>query len=125
MALPTAVPSSGFYDFGLVYRAQDEIHYYAFVVGTDGYYTVMRVDGEQTTALVPWQQFPHIRRGRQSNRLLVTCVGPICSFRINDEYAATVEDDRWLSGDVGLWVRSPGDAGVVQFTSARIWVPDD
>ena len=125
IVLPPAEPSSGFYDFGLVYRAQDDTRYYAFVVGTDGYYAVVRMEGDQRTVLVPWQQFPHIRRGRQWNRLLVTCTGPVCVFRINDEHAATVEDDRWLSGDVGLWVRSSGEQDTVQFNAARMWMPDD
>lgn len=124
IALPLVGPDSGFYEYGLVYRVQDAAHYYALAVGADGYYTVLRQDGEEMTPLVTWQQFPHIRRGEQSNRLLVTCAGPSCTFRINDEYATTVEDDRWLSGDIGLWGQTFEQGAVLQFRSARLWSLD-
>jgi hypothetical protein len=123
IARPLAGPDAGLYAYGLTYRAQDASHYYRFAVGADGYYAIARVDGESVTPLVTWQQFPHVARGRQANRLLVTCVGPSCTFRINDEYAATVADDRWLSGDVGLWVRSSEQEAVVEFRRARLWAP--
>ena len=111
-----------FNGYGLVYRAQDEAHYFAFAVGSDGYYAVLRVADGEETPLIDWQQFPHIHRGQQANRLRVTCAGPTCRFFINDEYATTVEDDTWLAGDVGLWVRSFQDADVaIQFREARAW----
>jgi hypothetical protein len=119
-----AVPLAGhtFNGYGLVYRAQDPAHYYAFAVGSDGYYAVLRVAGDEETALVDWQQFPHVHRDRRANRLRVECAGRTCRFTINDEYAATVGDDTWLSGDVGLWVRGFADGSVaVRFLHACVW----
>ena len=119
-AIPLASPD--FNGYGLVYRAQDEAHYFAFAVGSDGYYAVLRVANGEETPLVDWQQFPHIHRGQQANRLRVACAGPTCRFFINDEYATTVEDDTWLAGDVGLWVHSFQDADVaIQFRHVRAW----
>jgi hypothetical protein len=120
-----AVPlsTSGLDGYGLVYRAQDGAHYYAFAIGSDGYYAVLRVAGSEETPLVEWQQFPHIHRGLQTNRLRVACAGATCDFFINDEYAATVEDGTWLAGNAGLWVRSLDDSAVtVRFEGARVWV---
>jgi hypothetical protein len=119
-----AVPLSGpdFNGYGLIYRAQDATHYTVFAVGSDGYYGVLRVTGEEETPLVDWQQFPHVHRGGQSNRLSVACAGPTCHFTINDEYATTVVDDTWLAGDIGLWVRGFGEGSTtVQFQDARVW----
>jgi hypothetical protein len=121
IALPLAGPESGFYGYGLVYRAQDPTHYYAFAVGGDGYYAILRVAGSEETPLVTWQQFPHIQRGGQENRLRVSCSGGSCDFTINDEYAATVEDLTWLRGDVGLWARGFNEEVTVGFRSARLW----
>jgi len=71
---------------------------------------------------VDWQQFPHIRRGAQTNRLRVTCAGPTCHFYINDEYVTMVEDREWPAGDVGPWARSRGDVALtVRFLGVRIW----
>jgi len=119
-AIPLSSPDLDGY--GLVYRAQDSVHYAAFAVGSDGYYAVLRVAGDEETVLVDWQQFPHVRRGQQANRLRVACAGPTCHFYVNDEYATTVEDGTWLTGDVGLWVRGFGDGDVaVQFLDVRVW----
>ena len=122
-AIPLAGPDSGFDGYGLVYRARDDVHYYAFAVGGDGYTAVLRVDGDRETPLVDWQQFPHVHRGQQANRLRVACEGATCRFYINDEYAATVEDGTWLEGGVGLWVRSfEASVVAVRFEGARVWV---
>jgi hypothetical protein len=122
-AAPLSDPDSGFNGYGLVYRAQNAANYYALAVGSDGYYAVLQVTGDEEIALVDWQQFPHIRRGQQANRLRVACAGPTCRFYINDEYATTVEDDTWLAGDVGLCVRSFGDVDVtVQFVNVSVWL---
>ena len=119
-----AIPLSGpdFNGYGLVYRAQGPAHYYTFAVGSDGYYAVLRVAGDEETLLVDWQRFPHVHRGQKANRLRVSCTGAICRFYVNDEYAATVEDGTWLAGDVGLWVRGFGDGDVaVRFVNTRVW----
>jgi hypothetical protein len=121
-ATPLYGPESGFNGYGLVYRAQDTTHYYTFAVGSDGYYSILRIANGDEAALVEWQQFPHVHRHREANRLRVTCAGAICHFYINDEYTIAVEDDAWLDGDVGLWVRSYGDEPVgIRFLSARMW----
>jgi hypothetical protein len=125
IARPLAGPESGFYGYGLVYRAQDPTHYYAFAVGGDGYYAILRRDGSEQAPLVTWQQFPHIQRGRGENRLRVTCAGASCDFTINDEHAATVEDDTWLTGGVGLWARGFAEDVAVQFHGARLWMSGD
>ena len=123
-----AVPFSGpeFNGYGLVYRAQDKAHHYTFAIGSDGYYAVLRVAEDEETVLVEWQQFPHVRRGEQANRLRVTCGGPTCRFYENDEYATATEDGTWLAGDVGLWVRSFGDETVaVQLLDLHVWAEEE
>jgi len=125
VARPISAPESGFYGYGIVTHAQSAERYDVFAIGGDGYYAVLRVDGDEETVLVPWQQFPHIHRGRQLNRLRVTCRAGICDFAINDEYAISVDDGPWLSGDVGLWVRAFDDPVAIAFTEARLWVLDD
>ena len=122
LLLPTTVPESRLLDYGLVYRAQDQDNHYAFLVGADGYYAVVKVEDGREAFLVDWQQFPHIRRGTERNRILVTCAGDACSFRINDEYAVTVEDDRWESGRLGIEARSPEDRAVIALQRADLWL---
>lgn len=120
-ACPVDGSDTSFYEYGMVYRAQSVGEYYAFAVGTDGYYSVMQAEDEHLAPLITWRQFPHVARGPRANRLLVTCAGARCTFRVNDEYAAAVEDDRWLSGEVGLWVRGRNGPATVEFHTARLW----
>jgi hypothetical protein len=121
-AAPLIDPGSGFNSYGLAYRAQDAAHYYVFAVGSDGYYAVLRLAGDEEIPLADWQQFPHIHRGQQANRLRITCAGPICHFYVNDEYVTNVEDTTWLKGDAGLWMRSFEDGTmVVRFASLQAW----
>jgi hypothetical protein len=120
IARPIIGPESGSYGYGLAYRAQDLSHYYALAVGADGYYAILRMEGSREIFLAPWQQFPHIRR-RGENRLRVTCEGHSCAFAINDEHAATVEDDTWLKGGVGLWVQAFDETVSVQYRSVGLW----
>jgi hypothetical protein len=136
-----AIPLSGpdLNGYGLIYRAQDAAHYDVFAVGSDGYYAVLRVTGDEEVPLVDWQQFPHVRRGRQANRLRVSCTGSrvyspasrvyspalTCRFYVNDEMAATLQDGTWLSGDVGLWVANfDGEDVAVQFTNLHAWAEE-
>lgn len=125
LAQPVAAPESGLYGYGLVYRAQDRSRYYAFVVGGDGYYAVLRMEGDEETPVIPWQQFPHIRRGPRENRLRVACAAAECDFAINDEHVATVADGTWLSGDLGLLVLGFDEPATVEFSSARLWLSAD
>jgi hypothetical protein len=122
-AVPLSNRGSGFNGYGLVYRAQDDARYYAFAIGSDGYYAILRVDSDEEISLVDWQQFPHVRRGTQANKLRIACASATCDFYINDEYATTVEDSAWLNGDVGLWTRSfEGSTVTVRFEGAQVWL---
>lgn len=122
---PDVAGETALVEYGLIYRAQDLANHYAFLVGVDGYYTVQKVEAGRRTPLVPWQQFPHIRRGLDRNRLLVACDGPVCSFRINDEAVVTVDDDQWLSGELGIAAQSSERHAGVTMLEARAWFRDE
>ncbi len=119
-----AAPVAGddFNAYGLLYRAHDEQHGYVFAVGSDGYFAVLELADGAETPLVDWQQFPHIHRGRAANRLRVTCAGTTCQYTINDEYATTVKDDSYTSGQVGLWLQGHNQGALkVEFQRAYVW----
>ena len=124
-AAPSSSSELDLNGYCLIYRALDADHYFAFAVGSDGYYVILRTTEEEQVALADWQQFPHIRRGQHTNRLRVTCAKSLCQFYINDEYVTSVEDSAWLAGDVGLWAWSLGDQSTaIQFVSLSVWEID-
>jgi hypothetical protein len=103
----SATPLAGaeFNGYGLVFRAEGEERYAVFAVGSDGYLAVLRVEDGAVTPALNWQSFPHVRRGREPNRLRVACAGGMCRFWVNDEVVAALEDDFGTGAGVGVWVR--------------------
>ncbi|MCJ7736471.1 MAG: hypothetical protein MUQ10_04025 [Anaerolineae bacterium] len=107
---------------GLIYGAENVDRYTVFSVGSDGYYAVHRVEGADVEVLIPWQQFPHINRGAESNLLRVSCCGATCQFFINDEYAASIANPSRKVGQIGLWASGDGNDGIiVSFTEIQAW----
>lgn len=87
--------------YGLVARLQpDGSSGYLFVVRDPDVYAVARLDGGKPVLL---------RRGNAAlgagwNQLAVRCVGADLAFSINDSVVASLEDDRYPRGGIGLWV---------------------
>ena len=107
---------------GLLYRYQDLSNTYLFAIGGDGYYTIAVVRQGQLSPLRAWQQWPHVRRGADTNRLRIRCQGTLCRFYVNGEFAAEISDDAFLTGSVAFWAQSFSDAGVdVVFQELRLW----
>ena len=107
---------------GLIYGAESVDRYTVLAVGSDGYYAVHRVMGANVEALIPWQQFPHIKRGAESNLLRVSCCGATCEFFINDEYAASTANPNRKAGQIGLWASGGGSSGITaSFTEVQAW----
>lgn len=119
------VGGSQFNGYGLAFRAQGPDRYAVFGVGADGYLAALRVNEGVETPLLEWQQFPHVHRGRLSNRLRVSCAGGVCHFWVNDEYVASLPDDMGPAGDVGLWVRRfEGGEVAAEFVQVTLWQGD-
>ncbi|NLE43496.1 MAG: hypothetical protein GX620_02140 [Chloroflexi bacterium] len=120
-AVAECLSGPSFNGLGLVFRAQDTEVYDVFAVGGDGYLAVLHFAGGVVTPLLPWQQFPHIRRGASENRLRLSCSQATCRFYVNDEYVDAVEYDA-TAGSIGVWATSPSDAQVTAaFTAIQVW----
>lgn len=112
-------------DYGLLYRYQDPENYYRFGIGNDGYYYIGIVRDGKATAVRTWQQWPHVRRGDQTNRLRVRCKGPTCRFYINGEFTAEITDGAFREGKIGVWAESYSDQPLdVTWFGIRLWALD-
>ena len=80
-------------EYGVQVRMEDNRHFYRFSVSGDGYYRVIKLDGEEQTILGnDWTQAEAIQMGVAVNRLEVICRGTTMTFCVNDELLAQVED---------------------------------
>ena len=94
-------------EYGVQVRMEDNRHFYRFSVSGDGYYRVIKLDGEEQTILGnDWTQAEAIQMGVAVNRLEVICRGTTMTFRVNDELLAQVEDGSYRRGDLGLYAGS-------------------
>ena len=82
-------PDDAGYGMIVRYRAPDE--YVTLLIGADGYIAVGQMSGGAWRWRVPWQQWPHIRRGSAENLLRAECRADRCRFFVNDEFAFEVD----------------------------------
>jgi hypothetical protein len=94
-------------EYGVQVRMGDKRHFYRFSVSGDGYYRVIKLDGEEQTILgSDWAQAEAIKTGMAVNRLEVICRGTSMVFRVNGERLTQLEDGSYRSGDISLYAGS-------------------
>lgn len=114
-------------EYGVLVRMQDRTHLYRFSISGDGYYQVVRLDGDRETPLTSeWKPSDAIRKGVATNVLEVICKGPRMTFRVNGVVLAEVEDATYREGDIALFAGSfhdPGTGVEVHFDNLRVTAP--
>lgn len=107
--------------YGLVVRYRDPDEFVALLIGADGYIAVGQMSGGVWRWRVPWQQWPHIRRGKSENLLRADCQADRCRFYVNDEFAFAI-DAVPARGRFGPAVISPEAATFsAAFWDWRVW----
>jgi hypothetical protein len=109
--------------FGVIFREVDVDNFYYFTVSSDGYYRLIKMlDGEWVN-LVEWTASDLIATGEDSvNRLGVLAVGEQISILVNDELLATVEDDSFAAGIIGLAAGTYSEPEVeIAYDDMLIW----
>ena len=119
-AAQTSGPDDAGYGVIVRYHAPNE--YVTLLIGADGYIAVGQMSGEIWRWRVPWQQWPHIRRGSAENLLRAECRADRCRFSVNGELAFEV-DGLATEGRVGPAIWHPNDTGQVSavFQDWRLW----
>ena len=97
---------------GLMCRYQNG-DYYFFLIGSDGYYAVGKFIGGQTLLLgqTTMQPSGFIQKDAV-NHLRADCIGDTLTFYINFNQVASVQDDDFANGDVGLLAGAFSEPGV-------------
>ena len=99
-------------DFGFVCRAQDKNNFYFLVVSSDGYYGIGKVvDG--VSSLIGMEAMPPseaIHQGQADNHLRADCIGNKLTLYVNGSLVASVSDDQFKRGEVGLTAGTLGAA---------------
>ena len=100
--------------FGLICRYQDPLNFYALIIGSDGYYGILKVfQGSQTLIDQKHLDFSEsINRGNADNEIHALCEGENLVLIVNDTRLLHVQDSSLSYGDVGLIVGNFSETGV-------------
>ncbi|MBE0684962.1 MAG: hypothetical protein IH585_03075 [Anaerolineaceae bacterium] len=112
--------------FGVICRMQDEKNYYAFVISSDGYAGIIKVE-EGVYQLINSESMefaPSVRQGEAINYLVVTCQYNFLKLDINGENQFSIQDNSFTHGDVGLIAGSFEEPGVdIFFDNLTVFQP--
>lgn len=114
--------------FGLICRYRAPANFYYFGVTDDGYYAIMRVRDSHPKPLSGdgFLPSPAIPVGADVYHIRAVCQGDRLQLFVNDQEIATVTDDTFRQGDVGLGVGSGPEGSIrVHFDNFKVLVPEE
>lgn len=113
--------------FGLLFRYEDAENFYLFVASHDGYYSLQTVTDGAWGELIEWTPSDQINSEAEAiNTLGVLADGSQITILLNGTVMATVEDDRFIGGRIGLMAGSFDEGGVeVAFDDLYLWDLDE
>ena len=100
--------------YGILCRYQDDSHFYAFTIGSDGYGGIWKKtqNGVEVVGGEVLEFIPEAQQGDLPNTIRVDCVGDQLSLWVNGKLIRQVTDDTYISGDVGLLAGTFADGDV-------------
>lgn len=111
-------------EYGMLFRAPNNIAYYAFALACNGTAAVERVRaGRSYPALQPPTLSSDAPQGAPAEvQLGVWVSGPEMHFFLNDRYQFSVSDATYKSGAIGVFARAAGDTPVtVTFSDLSVY----
>ena len=100
-------------DFGVICRYQDTENFYAFLISSDGFYSIMKYSGgnSETLGADAMLATDVVNQGSATNHIRADCVGDSLSLYANGDRLHAVTDSTFSSGDVGLIAGTFDEAG--------------
>jgi hypothetical protein len=93
--------------FGVLCHYQDDQHYYALGLTTDGAYTLRKYADGRDIVLAE-APVPAIPRAAEQYTLTAECAADSLVLSLNGQILASAQDNAFSHGQVGLWVWSGG-----------------
>jgi hypothetical protein len=108
--------------YGLMCRVNNN-HGYAFLVSTDGAYSIRQMVVNKLEPLVEWQNSEAVESGANSyNHLRIVCDEGYLAFYVNNFFLAEVRDAQVMAGSIGLAVGVGEQAPInVLFDDLKVW----
>ncbi len=101
-------------DFGVLCRYKDKSNYYFFIIGSDGYAAIGKVDHDSQILLNKGGKMVQVTiPNAKANKyhIKAACVGSHLTLWVNGAKLLSAEDTTFTSGDVGLIAGTFDDGG--------------
>lgn len=91
-------------DYGLICRYQDRNNFYAFLISSDGYGGILKVENGQYKVISGPQltYSDSIRQGEALNHLQADCIGQSLVLSVNGQTIAQAMDSGFSAGEAGV-----------------------
>ncbi len=110
--------------YGVIFRYQDPDNFYRFDVTGDGFFLLSKFVAGRWLTLVDWTTSPAIHRGVAENTLRISCLGQSISAYVNGQLVASVLDDTFRQGDIGLFAGTFDQPDVeISYDDLVVWAP--
>lgn len=108
---------------GLVFRANSSTYkYYVLSIGRDGTYFVSASKDFSHSTEIGYGQSPAFKQNAgQTNLLTLVARGNNMYFFVNKQYAGSINDGAYKSGQIGLMVDNRTGSTDVAFKNAQVW----
>ncbi len=122
----TRVSGPVYNQFGVTCRVRDMNNFYFFVISSDGYYAIGKVEDGITTLLgqemMAYTRF--IRQGSEPNHLRFDCILDSLKGYVNGQTIAITNDADFSKGDAGLISGAFTEGGVdIRFDNFLVYKP--
>lgn len=112
--------------FGIICRAEDLNSFYTFVISSDGYYGIGKIQSQEyrLIGMQALQPSSAILKGSALNHLRADCIGDTLTLYVNGQKLAEVRDSDFTSGDAGLIAGTYTTSGVdIRFDNFFVYQP--
>jgi hypothetical protein len=112
--------------FGILCRAVRPDSFYTFIVSSDGYYGIGKINGQEykLIGMDSLQPSDVILKGTALNHIRADCIGDTLTLYVNGEKLAEVRDAEYPTGDVGLIAGTYETSGTdIRFDNFIVYAP--
>jgi hypothetical protein len=103
-------------------RKVDSENFYAFLISSDGYYQVDKLENNTWVYSSEWAQSSAIKTGNATNLIEVACRGDHMALYANGVKLMDYTDSSFSQGGVGLYVGSQSEGNVsIGFDNLKVW----
>jgi hypothetical protein len=108
---------------GLIFRANDaSSQFYVFRIGRDGNYALYLSKDAKNSVPIAEDSSPAIKTGLgQINTLTVIAQNSNIYMYINKQFAGSVNDGSYASGEIGVFAGDKTEATEVAFSNVQVW----